>query len=122
MEQPEKMYYGIREVADMLGVTAPTLRFYEKEFPSLQPRKNKSGDRVYTPTDIALLRDILTLTKEKGFTLAGAREELKKREQQRHENARFLGKLRELKSFLEQMRTSLDPPGPSKPAEDDDDE
>ena len=122
MEQPEKMYYGIREVADMLGVTAPTLRFYEKEFPSLQPRKNKSGDRVYTPTDIALLRDILTLTKEKGFTLAGAREELKKRDQQRHENARFLGKLRELKSFLEQMRTSLDPPDPSKPAEDDDDE
>ncbi|QJD79899.1 MerR family transcriptional regulator [Spirosoma rhododendri] len=122
MEQPEKMYYGIREVSDMLGVTAPTLRFYEKEFPSLQPRKNKSGDRVYTPTDIALLREILTLTKDKGFTLAGAREELKKREQQRHENARFLGKLRELKSFLEQMRISLDPPDPNKPAEEDEDE
>lgn len=122
MEQPEKMYYGIREVADILSVTPPTLRFYEKEFPSLQPKKNKSGDRVYTPADIALLRDILTLTKDKGFTLAGAREELKKRDQQRHENARFLGKLREIKSFLEQMRSSLDPPDPNKPIDDDDDE
>ncbi len=120
MEQPEKMYYGIREVADILSVTPPTLRFYEKEFPSLQPKKNKSGDRVYTPADIALLRDILTLTKDKGFTLAGAREELKKRDQQRHENARFLGKLREIKSFLEQMRSSLDPPDPNKPVDDDD--
>ncbi len=122
MEQPEKMYYGIREVADILSVTPPTLRFYEKEFPSLQPKKNKSGDRVYTPADIALLRDILTLTKDKGFTLAGAREELKKRDQQRHENARFLGKLREIKSFLEQMRSSLDPPDPNKPVDDEDDE
>jgi DNA-binding transcriptional MerR regulator len=120
MEQPEKMYYGIREVADILSVTPPTLRFYEKEFPSLQPKKNKSGDRVYTPADITLLRDILTLTKDKGFTLAGAREELKKRDQQRHENARFLGKLREIKSFLEQMRSSLDPPDPNKPVDDDD--
>lgn len=75
---------------------------------------------MYTPADIALLREILTLTKDKGFTLAGAREELKKRDQQRHENARFLGKLREIRTFLEQMRSSLDPPDPNKPADDDD--
>ena len=56
------MYYGIREVAEMLGVNAPTLRYYEKEFPTLQPRKNRSGDRIYTPDDVEHLREILIAT------------------------------------------------------------
>ncbi|GAB3575356.1 MerR family transcriptional regulator [Spirosoma luteolum] len=108
MNEPEKMYYGIREVAEMLGVNAPTLRYYEKEFPTLQPRKNRSGDRVYTPDDVEHLREILSLTKDQGYTLAGAREFLKTRDSRRRENARFVGKLRELKTFLEQIRNNLD--------------
>lgn len=108
MENGGKMFYGIKEVADLLGVTAPTLRFYEKEFPTLQPKKNRAGERTYTQADIDHLRDILELVKQKGLTLPGAREELKNREIRRRENARYIARLQEVKAFLEKLRAGLE--------------
>ncbi len=108
MENSGKLYYGIKEVAEMFAINTSKLRFYEKEFPTLQPKKNRSGDRVYTQADIDHLREIFVLINEKGLTLPGAREELKNRENRRRENARFVGKLRELKAFLEQIREGLE--------------
>ena len=102
------MYYGIQEVAVLLNINASKLRYYEKEFPTLQPKKNRAGDRVYTQADIAHLREILELTNEKGYTLPGAREHLKTRDANRRSNARHISKLTELKAFLQQMRNSLD--------------
>lgn len=92
----------------MLSTNASKLRYYEKEFPTLQPKKNRSGDRVYTQADIDHLKDILELTNDKGYTLPGAREYLKTRETNRRGNARIMAKLLELKTFLEQMRAGLD--------------
>ncbi|RYC70336.1 MULTISPECIES: MerR family transcriptional regulator [Spirosoma] len=110
MESEGKLYYGIKEVAELFGINASKLRFYEKEFPMLQPRKNRSGDRVYTQADLDLLRDILDLTQAKGYTLAGAREFLKSRDVNRQQNARYIAKLREIKSFLEKIRDDLNTP------------
>ena len=110
MEGPGKLYYGIREVAERFGINASKLRFYEKEFPTLKPKKNNSGDRVYTQADIDHLAEILDLIDRQKYTLPGAREFLKEREERRRENARYVGKLKKLKSFLEQMRDSLNEP------------
>ncbi|GAB2587847.1 MerR family transcriptional regulator [Spirosoma areae] len=108
MESPGKLYYGIREVAEKFGINASKLRYYEKEFPTLQPKKNRSGDRVYTQADIDHLTEILDLIDRQKYTLPGAREFLKERDARRRENARYIGKLTKLKKFLEQMRAGLD--------------
>ena len=110
MENAGKLYYGIKEVAERFGINASKLRYYEKEFPTLQPKKNRSGDRVYTQTDIDHLKEILELTNEKGYTLPGAREYLKNREASQRENARYISKLKKIKAFLEKMRADLDKP------------
>jgi DNA-binding transcriptional MerR regulator len=107
MDSSGKLYYGIKEVAEMFKINASKLRFYEKEFPTLQPKKNRSGDRVYTQADIDHLKEIFELTQEKGFTLPGAREYLKKRDTARRENARMIAKLEELKNFMTKLRDSL---------------
>ncbi|QHV97757.1 MerR family transcriptional regulator [Spirosoma endbachense] len=110
MESTGKFYYGIKEVAEMFGINASKLRYYEKEFPTLQPKKNRSGDRVYTQADIDHLKEILDLIDNQKFTLPGAREFLKERDARRRENARHIVKLQKIKSFLEQMRAGLDRP------------
>ncbi|MBD2701930.1 MerR family transcriptional regulator [Spirosoma sp. BT702] len=110
MEGPGKLYYGIKEVAEKFGINASKLRYYEKEFPTLQPKKNRAGDRVYTQADIDQLTEILDLIDRQKYTLPGAREFLKQREARRQEAARYVGKLQKIKSFLEQMRADLDKP------------
>jgi DNA-binding transcriptional MerR regulator len=73
---PKKLYYKIGEVCEILGVEAHVLRYWESEFPSLSPPKNRSGQRTYRPKDIELLLEIRRLLYEEGFTLAGARRHL----------------------------------------------
>lgn len=108
MEGAGKLYYGIKEVADRFGINASKLRYYEKEFPTLQPKKNRSGDRIYTQADIDHLAEILDLIDRQKYTLPGAREFLKARDDRRRENARYISKLQKLKSFLENLRNGLD--------------
>ena len=72
-----KLYYSIGEVADMMGVNTSLLRFWETEFPQIKPHKNGKGTRYYTEKDITLIKEIYRLTKECGFTLDGARLQLK---------------------------------------------
>lgn len=72
-----KLYYSIGEVADMFEVNTSLIRFWEKEFPQLKPKKNKKGNRLFTVKDIEKLNSIYTLVKEKGFTLDGAKGQLK---------------------------------------------
>jgi DNA-binding transcriptional MerR regulator len=119
MENGGKLYYGIKEVADMFAINASKLRYYEKEFPTLQPKKNRSGDRVYTQADIDHLKEILELTNDKGYTLPGAREYLKTREANRREHAVYINKLKKLKSFLVKMRAGLDKPQSQEDDSDD---
>ena len=102
----------------MFGINASKLRYYEKEFPTLQPKKNRSGDRVYTQADIDHLTEILDLIDRQKYTLPGAREFLRERDDRRRENARYISKLTKLKKFLEQLRDGLDKPK-ERPNEED---
>jgi DNA-binding transcriptional MerR regulator len=73
---PEKLYYKIGEVCEILGVEAHVLRYWETEFSNLSPPKSRSGQRTYRPKDIELLLEIRRLLYEEGFTIAGARKRL----------------------------------------------
>lgn len=77
--ETNKLYYSIGEVAGMLDVAPSVLRFWESEFDCLKPVKNKRGTRSYTARDIELLRRIHYLTRECGYTLEGAREQMRTR-------------------------------------------
>lgn len=69
----DKLYYSITEVAKAFNVNASTLRYWETEFPVISPKKNRKGNRYYTPEDIKTIQMIYHLVKEKGYTLDGAR-------------------------------------------------
>ncbi|WP_124640815.1 MULTISPECIES: MerR family transcriptional regulator [Amniculibacterium] len=70
---PDKLYYSIGEVAKAFDVNASLIRYWEQEFPILKPKKNRKGNRYFTPEDIKNLKIIYHLVKEKGYTLDGAR-------------------------------------------------
>ena len=72
-----KLYYSIGEVADMFDVNTSLIRFWEKEFNIIQPKKNTKGNRVFTTKDIETFNKIYSLVKQKGFTLEGAKKALK---------------------------------------------
>ena len=102
-----KLYYTMGEVTDMFGVNASQIRFYEREFDILQPKKNKKGNRLFTQNDIANLKIIFNLVKDKGYTLQGAREFLRSNKNEARENQRIIESLEGLKSFLIEVRDSL---------------
>jgi DNA-binding transcriptional MerR regulator len=72
-----KLYYTIGEVADMFQVNTSLIRFWEKEFKPIQPKKNTKGNRLFTPKDIQTFHKIYTLVKRDGYTLDGAKKTLK---------------------------------------------
>jgi DNA-binding transcriptional MerR regulator len=75
---PNKLYFPIREVAELTGVEAYVLRFWEKEFPMLSPVKESSGHRRYRRKDIEMVLEIKRLLYDQGFTIPGARTRLQK--------------------------------------------
>lgn len=72
-----KLYYSIGEVADMFNVNTSLIRFWEKEFTTLKPKKNNKGNRLFTPKEILKIQSIYQLVKDKGYTLDGAKKALK---------------------------------------------
>lgn len=76
-EETEKLFYSISEVSEMFDLNASTLRFWEKEFEFLKPNKNKKGNRLFTQKDIDNIARIVELVKQKGYTIQGARDQLK---------------------------------------------
>jgi DNA-binding transcriptional MerR regulator len=75
-DQLTKLYYSIGEVAGMFEVNTSLIRFWEKEFPTISPKKNKKGKRLFTPKDILKIERIYILVKEEGYTLDGAKKAL----------------------------------------------
>ena len=104
--QTGKLYYSIGEVAQLLDVNASLLRYWETEFNSLKPIKNKKGDRSYTEKDIELLKRIHYLTRECGYTLDGAREQLRK-SVRRDDQQEAVRRLKEAKAMLEEIEKGL---------------
>src|ERR1700761_6837063 len=101
-----KMYYTMGEVSAMFDVNASMIRFYEKEFDVLQPKKNKKGNRLFTPEDIENLKIIFHLIQDKGYTLHGAKEHLKNNMADTKDSVRVISALENLKKFLIERATS----------------
>ncbi|UKT65718.1 MerR family transcriptional regulator [Pedobacter mucosus] len=102
-----KMYFTMGEVTEMFNVNASQIRFYEKEFDILQPKKNKKGNRLFTPEDIENLKIIFNLVNEKGFTLKGAKDYLKSNKSGVKENQKIIDSLEKLKGFLVNLAKEL---------------
>ena len=110
-----KLYYTIGEVADMFKVNASLIRFWEKEFDIIKPKKNKKGNRLFTNDDIDNFKVIYNLVKEQGLTLEGAKKYLKdNRKKVKHElkteKSQFSdieAKLKGIKDSLIKLKTTL---------------
>ncbi|WP_136465828.1 MerR family transcriptional regulator [Flagellimonas onchidii] len=107
IDLPEKRYYGIGEVAKAFGVNTSLIRFWEKEFDVLQPKKNAKGNRKFTPQDIKNLQLIYHLVKERGFTLEGAKIHLKEEKQKVLSNFEVIQKLQKVKAELLKIKEQL---------------
>ena len=107
VELPEKRYYGIGEVARAFDVNTSLIRFWEKEFDVLQPKKNAKGNRKFTPTDIKNLGLIYHLVKASGFTLKGAKIHLKEHRQKTLSNFEIIRKLERVKAELTKIKDQL---------------
>ena len=107
-EKPiEKLYYSIGEVADVFDVNISLLRFWEKEFDILKPKKNKKGNRLFTAKDIDNLKIIYHLVKERGYTLEGAKKKLKENKEDTINNVEIVNRLKEIRQFLVELKDEL---------------
>lgn len=104
---PEKRYYSIGEVAKAFNVNTSLIRFWEKEFDELKPKKNAKGNRKFTPEDVLNLKFIYHLVKERGFTLDGAKTHLKEEKQKSLNNYQIISKLEHIKSELLKIKSQL---------------
>ncbi len=102
-----KLYFSIGEAAEILDVNTSLIRFWEKEFIILKPKKNKKGNRQFTKEDIENLKMIHHLVKERGFTLQGAKEKLKKGKKTTKKEVSIVESLENVKTFLLQLKKEL---------------
>ncbi len=107
IDLPEKRYYGIGEVAKAFDVNTSLIRFWEKEFDVLKPKKNAKGNRKFTPEDITNLKFIFHLVKERGFTLEGAKTHLKEEKQKSLDTFEIISKLEDVKAQLIKIKEQL---------------
>jgi len=107
IELPEKLYYTIGEVAKAFKVNASLIRFWEKEFDVIQPKKNAKGTRRFRPEDIKNLELIYHLVKERGFTLEGAKTHLKEGKKGTLDNFEIIRKLESVKAQLLDFKKNL---------------
>lgn len=114
---PDKLFYRIGEVADIVGIQSHVLRYWETEFPQLRPQKNRSGHRIYEKRDIELIRKIKSLLYDHGYTIPGAQKELqrilrerKELEERHQEEATLVILINNLKTELQSILELLDKP------------
>jgi DNA-binding transcriptional MerR regulator len=107
MDGIDKQYYSISETAEKFGVKSSLLRSWENEFELLKPFKNNKGTRFFTQKDLEIIRTILYLTKEKGYTLQGAKEAIKGNFVKVATHAEVVHKLNKVKEFLLEIKNNL---------------
>src|SRR5689334_19287947 len=95
-----KYYFAIGEVAKIFNISVSNVRFWEKEFDVLKPKKNKKGDRFFTRQDMEYLKIIHHLVKEKGYTLEGAKKKLRQNPGEQLNKLELVESLREIRAFL----------------------
>ncbi len=107
VDLPEKRYYKIGEVAKAFQVNASLIRFWEKEFNVIKPKKNAKGNRLFTQEDIKNFKLIFNLVKERGFTLEGAKQKLKKNPEGIYNNHEIISRLEGVKAELIKIKNQL---------------
>jgi len=103
-----KLYWTIGEVAEQLGVNTSMLRYWEKEFGMLRPKRTNRGDRLYTQDDIKLVRTIHELLKDRGFTIQGAKDHLRGAVKQVDATSEVRDRLLRIRAELLGLRELLD--------------
>ncbi len=103
----EKIYFTIGEVAERFEVATSLIRFWESEFSILHPKKNKKGNRQYTNNDIEKIKLIYHLVKDRGFTLNGAKEMLKKNPEELQNKLDTIESLKNVKKFLLELKGQM---------------
>ena len=106
-EKSTKLYYSIGEVSKMFDVNTSLIRFWEKEFSILKPKKNAKGNRLFTQKDVDNLHIIYNLVKERGFTLEGAKKKMKENKSDSINEAEMLKSLKKIRSFLLDLKEEL---------------
>tara|TARA_B100000767_G_scaffold236146_1_gene229734 strand:+ start:141 stop:473 length:333 start_codon:yes stop_codon:yes gene_type:complete len=104
---PQKLFYKIGEVAKEFNVNVSLIRFWEKEFDILKPKKNRKGNRLFTKKDLANLKIIYHLLKERGFTINGAKKKLRENKEDTTDNLKIINHLQEIRNFLVKLREEL---------------
>jgi DNA-binding transcriptional MerR regulator len=107
MKENKKLFYQIGEIANELNVNVSLIRFWEKEFEILKPKKNKKGNRLFTQKDYGNLKIIYHLVKERGFTLSGAKRKLKENKEDKTDNLGIVRHLKEIRKFLVDLKAQL---------------
>ncbi len=103
----DKRYYSMGEIALAFGVNQSLIRFWDKEFDILKPKKNAKGNRMFTPEDVKNLQLIYHLLKERGFTLEGAKTHLKEGQRQTLDKFEIIRKLEHVKAQLLHIKLEL---------------
>ena len=102
-----KLLYTMGEVTEMFDVNASLIRYWESKFDCIKPQKNKKGNRLFTPSDIENFKLIYHLVKEKGMTLEGANNTMKRRGKKLHKEVSILERLQSIRAMLVEVRESL---------------
>ena len=103
-----KLYYSISEVAKKFGINESTLRFWEKEFPQLTPKKAGRGVRQYRKEDLEVVKFIYYLVKERGMSIPGARQRMKVNKEATQRNFEVVGQMKSMREELLDMKKALD--------------
>ena len=103
----KKIYYSIGEVAAMFNVNKSLIRFWEKEFIIIKPKKNKKGNRYFTEKDINNFKIIFHLVKERGYTLDGAKKKLRENKDDTIKNVEIVNQLKDIRTQLVAIREVL---------------
>ncbi|OPZ14188.1 MAG: HTH-type transcriptional repressor YcgE [Bacteroidetes bacterium ADurb.BinA261] len=96
----KRLYYSIQEVADHFAVNVSLLRYWEKEFENIRPKKTAGGTRQYTKEDIQQIEIVYHLVKEKGMTIEGTRQTLKSKKDDEEKRVEAVARLQEIRKEL----------------------
>lgn len=103
----QKLFYSISEVADMFKVNQSNLRFWEKEFAQLKPKRNEKGTRFYSPDDIQIIKQIIFLVSEQKLTLDGAKRKLSQKKDTVAKQQEIVERLKAIKQELLGISSAL---------------
>ena len=107
-EYPKKQFYSISEVAEIVGTNESTLRFWEREFKEIKPRRASRGVRLYSNSDLEAVKLIYHLVKEKGLTLDGAKKRLKDNPDLENTTIEVVNRLKDVRAELMAIRNYIE--------------